>query len=302
MRLILILAFIINSSFAFDYKLKAKLIAKNTYFIEGKTEYFSKENGGDISNSVFITTKDGVIVIDTGSSYIYGKQQIEQIKKVTSKPVKYVVNTHHHPDHFLGNQAYKDADILASKYTKDYILKNGDGYIINLINITLNAMKETEVKAPNIELKKKYIKLGKHNLKVIYVNGHTKDDVILYDEYTKTLFVSDIVFYNRTAATPHADIKKWIKALEKIKKIPYKLLVPGHGSVSTTKEPIIQMIDYLSYLDETLKESAKKGLMVFEILEMKRPKEFQNLAMIKEEFERSVINLYPSYEDKYNLK
>lgn len=297
--LIIMLLFIYSNAKDFDFNLKANKIAKNTYFIEGKKEYFSEKNAGDISNSVFITTKDGVIVIDTGSSYLYGKQQQELIKKYTKKHIKYVLNTHHHPDHFLGNFAYKETDILALKYTKDYINKNGDAYITNLINITLDAMKDTEVKAPNIEIKKKYINLGEHKLKVIRLDGHTKEDLVLYDESTGVLFVSDLVFFNRTAATPHANINKWIKALKALKKIPYKVLVPGHGPISTTKEPIKQMISYLKYLDNILKSSAKKGLMVFEILELKTPKEFKHLAMIKDEFERSVINLYPEYENKY---
>lgn len=299
MKYLLLCLVFINYSFAFDFKLSSKKIALNTYFIEGKKEYFSQKNGGNISNSVFITTKEGVIVIDTGSSYLYGKAQQEVIKKETNQPIKYVINTHHHPDHFLGNNAYKNIDILATKYTKDYINTNGDAYITNLVNIVLYAMNDTELKAPNVQIKKKYIKLGEHKLKVIKLDGHTNDDLVLYDEKTGVLFVSDLVFYNRAAATPHADIKKWIKALRTLKKIPYKLLVPGHGPISTSKEPIIQMINYLNYLDNLLKESAKKGLMVFEILELKTPKEFQNLAMIKDEFERSVINLYPEYENKY---
>ena len=300
MKYILLTLFLFTSLFSkeFDFQLKVQKVTKNTFMVEGKEEYFSAKNGGDISNSSFIVTNEGVIVIDTGSSYYYGKQLKDAIKKITKKPIKYVINTHHHPDHFLGNSAFEGSTILADKYTKEYIEKNGDSYIVNLINITQIAMKDTLVLAPNKELKEKYVKLGNHKLKVIYLNGHTKDDIVLYDETTKTLFASDIVFNNRTAATPHANINQWIKTLKNLRKIPYDVLVPGHGKISTTKEPINQMINYLTYLDNTLKNAAKKGLTVFEILEQTKPKEFQSLSMIEEEFERSVINLYPQYEDK----
>ena len=282
----------------FDFKLKAVKITTDTYMVKGKKEYFSRENGGDISNSIFIITKEGVIVIDTGSSYLYGKQLLKEIRKITQKEIKYVINTHHHPDHFLGNLAFKGANIQALAYTKKYIEDNGDEYIVNLINITLHAMKETEVLAPNSVIKGPYLSLGKHKLKVLKLKGHTKNDLVLYDEYTKTLFTSDLVFYNRTAATPHANISLWLKTLEKLKKIPFSILVPGHGEITRGKEAINQMIDYLNYLDETLKKAASKGLSVFEILEQKIPKRFENISMIKTEFERSVINLYPLYEDK----
>ena len=67
-----------------------------------------------------------------------------------------------------------------------------------------------------------------------------------------------------------------------------------------TKEPIKENIAYLNYLDNTLKNSVKEGLDVFEILEKPIPKEFESFTMFKEEFERSVINLYPSYEKDIN--
>ncbi|MFA9373123.1 MAG: quinoprotein relay system zinc metallohydrolase 1 [Poseidonibacter sp.] len=284
----------------FDYKLKPIKIAKNTYSLIGETEFFSVKNGGNISNSSFIITKEGVIVIDTGSSFRYGQQMLEAIKKITNKPIKMVINTHHHPDHFLGNQAFKNSTILASEYTKNDISNNGDLYIINLLNLTYKWMNKTEVKAPNKTLKPfvdKYIKLGKHKLKVIYLEGHTDSDIALYDEYTKTLFASDLIFYNRIAATPHANIEKWIISLEKLRQVDYKVLVPGHGPISYNKEPFDQMKRYLIYLDNTLKESAKKGLSVFEILQLNKPEEFRNMDMIKDEFERSIINLYPKYEN-----
>ena len=135
-----------------------------------------------------------------------------------------------------------------------------------------------------------------YKLRVLYLNGHTQSDIAIYDENTKILYASDLVFYKRTPATPHANIQNWIKSLEELEKIDYSVLVPGHGLTSKTKEPIKENIAYLNYLDSTLKSSVKEGLDVFEILEKPIPKEFESFTMFKEEFERSVINLYPSYE------
>ncbi len=281
----------------FDFNLKAEKITKDTYMVKGKKEYFSQNNAGDIANSSFIITSKGIIVIDTGSSYLYGKQLVKLIRTISSKKIVYVINTHHHPDHFLGNQAFKNSKILATAYSKNYIQKNGNDYILNLVNIIQYAMKETEVLAPTNILKDKYLHLGNHKLRILYLKGHTSSDIALYDEKTKVLFASDLVFNNRIAATPHANIKQWIRSLSLLEKINYSYLVPGHGKVSKNKQAIKQTISYLKYLDKVLKDSAKKGLSVFEILELQRPKEFQNLSMVKDEFERSVINLYPKYED-----
>ena len=100
----------------FDYKLKAIKLSENSYYFYGKEEYFSKENGGDIANASVIITANSVILIDTGSSKSYGEQVKKQIEKITSKPIKYIINTHHHPDHFLGNSAFSLAHDLKIKF------------------------------------------------------------------------------------------------------------------------------------------------------------------------------------------
>ena len=280
---------------AFDYKLKPIKLNENSYYFYGKEEYFSPLNGGDIANVSFIITENSVILIDTGSSYEYGLQIKKEIEKITAKPIKYIINTHHHPDHFLGNSAFQ-SDIFATEYTKNEITQNGDLYIVNLVNIVQSAMKDTKVKTPNKNLNSKILDLDGYKLEVLYLEGHTKSDVAIFDYQTKILYSADLVFHKRTPATAHADIKKWIKSLEELEKIDYKFLVSGHGIATTSKEPIKENISYLRFLDETLKQSAKNGLDIFEILEKPIPKEFESFTMFKEEFERSVINLYPIYE------
>ena len=280
----------------FDYKLKAIKLSENSYYFYGKEEYFSKENGGDIANASFIITANSVILIDTGSSKSYGEQVKKQIEKITSKPIKYILNTHHHPDHFLGNSAFSSSDIYAAEFTKNEIEQNGDLYIVNLVNLVGEAMNNTKIKAPNQVLTTKTLNLDGYKLDILHLDGHTQSDIAIYDENTKILYASDLVFNKRTLTTPHANMQNWLKSLEELEKINYSILVPGHGLASKTKEPIKENIAYLNYLDSTLKNSVKEGLDVFEILEKPIPKEFESFTMFKEEFERSVINLYPSYE------
>jgi glyoxylase-like metal-dependent hydrolase (beta-lactamase superfamily II) len=157
-------------------------------------------------------------------------------------------------------------------------------------------MNKTKVKAPNQILTTKNLNFDGYKLKVLYFDGHTQSDIAIYDENTKILYASDLVFYKRTLATPHANLNKWIKSLKELEKINYSILVPGHGISSTTKDPVKENIAYLEFLQNTLKNSAKEGLDIYEILNKPIPKEFESFTMFKEEFERSVINLYPSYE------
>ncbi|MFK2823606.1 quinoprotein relay system zinc metallohydrolase 1 [Arcobacter sp. YIC-80] len=296
--LLLIIASISCYANSFDFKIKPIKLTENSYYVYGKEEYFSKQNGGDIANSAFIITKNSVILIDTGSSVEYGQQLKKAIKKITNKPIKYIINTHHHPDHFLGNYAFKDVKIYATKHTKDDIKNNGELYISNIVNLVGKAAYTTKVKAPNSLLEKKELVLDGYKLKVLYLNGHTKSDIVIYDEKTKILYASDLVFNNRALATPHANLHDWIKTLEKLKTIDFKVLVAGHGKASYDKKVLDENIFYLNYLDTTLKNAVKQGFDTFEILEQAHPKEVQNYSMFKEEFERSIINLYPKYENQ----
>lgn len=282
---------------SFNYNLEPIKLTENSYYFYGKEEYFSEENGGDIANSAFIIAKDFVVVIDTGSSHEYGEQMIKAIKKITNKPVKYVINTHHHPDHFLGNSAFKNAEIFSTHYTQKDIAQNGKFYIENLTNLCKGAMTNTEIKAPTTTLSKKELDLGGYKLEVLLFHGHTKSDVVIFDKKTKILYTSDLIFNKRALATPHANLIEWKNSLKQLEKIDFKILVPGHGKVAFNKKPIEENIEYLQFVDNFFKKSATFGLDIFEILNQKIPQSMKRYSMFEEEFERTVINLYPKYEE-----
>lgn len=294
--ILIIITFSNLFSASFEYKLTPIKLNENSYYFYGKEEYFSKENGGNIVNCSFIITQNSVIIIDTGSSTLYATQMKKEIEKITNKPIKYIINTHHHPDHFLGNDAFLQSDIFASSFTKKEIEQNGDLYITNLVNLVQEGMKGTKIKAPNQVLSSQILDLDGYKLKILYFDGHTKSDVAIYDENKKILYASDLVFNKRTPSTPHANIENWIKALDELEKIPYTMIVPGHGVATNSKNPIIETRNYLKFVEKTLSSSAKDGLDIYEILDKSIPKEFEDFTMFKEEFERTIINMYPLYE------
>src|SRR5262245_10539901 len=87
----------------------AEKIAAHTYVIHGPREIASAANQGFMNNPAFVVTGDGVVVIDPGSSLQAGRMVLKQLRKITNKPVTHVLNTHVHGDHWLGNQAVRDA-------------------------------------------------------------------------------------------------------------------------------------------------------------------------------------------------
>ncbi len=280
-----------------DYALEPQQVAPNTYVLIGANEHFSFANGGNIANTGFIVTDDGVVVIDTGPSRLYGEQMIAAIRAVTDQPIVRVYNTHLHPDHFLGNQAF-DASVLAAlPATIDGIRRDGDGFNENMYRLCGPWEAGTRVVAPTIATADGVESVGGHRLRLLAMTGHSDGDLVVFDETTGVLFAGDLVFNGRTSTTPHAEIVQWLASLDALDTLPFKVLVSGHGAVASDRSPIDLTRRYLVWLEATLTESAEKGLDMAEVLSVVvPPADLASLGVLASEFERSVAHLYPAYE------
>lgn len=278
----------------FDYALRPMTVAPDTHVLLGTTEYFSRDNGGNIVNTGFIVTGDGVVVIDTGPSLRYGQQMRAAIAAATDRPVAKVLNTHLHPDHFLGNGAFDDRPITAGEVTRDLIRRDGDALAENLYRLVGDWMRGTRSVEPTQVLSALVEEIGGHRLRYLLLNGHTPSDLAVLDEGTGVLFASDLVFHDRMPTTPHADLKAWMASLDVLAGLSFTVLVPGHGAVARDRGPIQQTRAYVAWLDATFDEAARAGLSMTEAMRLPLPPEFAGMALAREEFERSVVHLYPA--------
>jgi len=282
---------------SFDYDLKPIKVAKDTYVFVGKTDDFSFANGGNIVNTSFIVSSKGVIVIDTGPSLRYGQQMKQAIANVTNKKIIAVYLTHHHPDHFLGNQAFSDVPIYALAGTVSNIQNEGAAFADNLYLMVGDWMRGTDVYLPSHKVKQGIYSVGEHRLELLAYEGHTSSDMAIFDHSTGVLFAGDLVFHKRTLTTPHANLKQWQAAITKLSDLPFKVLVPGHGGISHDKKPLQAVSDYLTWLDAALSAAANDGLSMMETMAIKLPERFKSNSLLHEEFSRSVIHLYQGYEN-----
>jgi len=278
---------------ALSYNLKPVKIANGTYLFEGSKEHFNLENGGNIVNTGFIVTDKGVIVIDTGPSASYGYEMYEAINKVTSLPVVMVIITHHHPDHFLGNQAFSGIPIWALPETIAAIRTEGEMMSENLYRLVGDWMLGTEVIVPDNSINRSGQKIGGHRLRFIALQGHDNADLAILDETTGVLFAGDQVFMDRAPTTPHADIDKWLESLDELEKTDFRLMVPGHGPVIGGREAFRQTRDYLNWLVKLLEDAADSGSEMTEVMNTPIPEKFAGLSSVSEEFRRSVHHLWP---------
>jgi len=282
-----------------DYNLVSEPVGKGTYVFIGSTKYFSKKNGGNIANAAYIVTNSGVIVIDTGSSYQYGKQMRQYIESTTGLSIIKVFNTHHHPDHFLGNQAYKDIPIASLQGIVNAIDTQGEALNNNLYTLVGDWMKETEAYSPTEVVAPGKVTIGGHEIEIIALEGHTDSDMAIYDHTTGVLFAGDLIFHDRTPAVANANIQNWLNSISQLQKLNYKYLIAGHGPVTTDQRAMLQTHDYLSWLHETLQTALDKGLDISEALQLELPNRFEDLDILHEEYKRGVLQLYPSMEQAY---
>jgi glyoxylase-like metal-dependent hydrolase (beta-lactamase superfamily II) len=189
------------------------------------------------SNNIWVVFKDYVFVVDANFPKEAG-DVIAAIKKTTKKPIKYVLDTHHHGDHAYGNcvWAKEGAQIIASKVTSRLLKTNGPK---QWEEAAMGAMgrddlKTSELKQPDIAFDDKYVLDDGVQRVEIYAFGHshTSGDAVAYLPTPKILCTGDACVNGAFNFMGHADSNSWINCLEKMQKLDIDLVCPGHGKVS----------------------------------------------------------------------
>jgi quinoprotein relay system zinc metallohydrolase 1 len=289
-----------------DYQLKPRQLAPDVYVVEGANADFSPRNGCNIINTGFIVTKDGVLVINTGPSRIYGEQLRLAIARVTSASISQVVHLNLHPDYFLGNQGFGDVPRLATATTQQGMEREAKSYEDNLFRLCGDWMKGTQALLPSATVRPGRFNLGGRAMELREYTGHTASDLILVDLTSGVVFAGGLVFTQRIPTTPHASMSQWSASLERLRAelpqllggVPLTALVPSHGPVRSDIQGLNQTLDYLVWLDRALSKGAESGFDINDVLREPVPERFRGWAAFDTEFIRNVIHLYPRYESR----
>ena len=208
-------------------------VALGVFVHQGRYEVQSPENRGDMANASFVVGSEGVAVIDTSGSAVMGRELRDAIRSVTNKPIKYVINTHMHPDHVFGNAAFvQDKPTFVGHYKLARALgTRSQGYITaNKQMLGEAAFKGSEIILPTLAIKEPTtLDLGDRTLLLEpQPTAHTDNDLIVTDTKTNTLFLGDLLF-SVHVPTIDGSIKGWLALLDEIGKRKAARIVPGHG-------------------------------------------------------------------------
>ncbi|HIB13155.1 MAG: MBL fold metallo-hydrolase [Dehalococcoidia bacterium] len=228
--------------------------------------YIHSGVGWDICNSGFIVGDDGVLVIDAMMVASQVRLYMEEIRKVTDKPIRYVVNTHHHVDHSFGNQFYLPAEIVSHRGCREALITRGAdvGMLSERYPHYRDDWAEARLTPASITYEDKMIvHLGGKVIELLHPGpAHTYGDTLVYLPEDKVLFTGDVAFHYLTPLARDGHISNWIKVANGIlNHLDATTLIPGHGPVSG-KEVVSATLKYLRLVKRTSRSHFQRGASV----------------------------------------
>lgn len=254
-----------GAAWAADTPVKAVKVAEDVWVVQGESAQGSAANRNFISNAGFVVTGDGVVVVDALGSPTLAEEMIAEIRRVTSQPIRHVIVTHYHADHFYGLQAFKaiGASVVAHRAAGEYL--NSD-----TAQRRLAASREelfpwiderTRLVAPDrwLDQPDTVLRVGTHEFQIRHAGpAHTPEDLVVYVPSRGVLFAGDMVFRGRIPFVGQSDSRQWIESLSRLIEFKPKIVVPGHGAVSTDPTTDMELTrDYLAYLRKTMGDAAR---------------------------------------------
>jgi len=235
----------------------------------GVLEDWAPANGGDVANTGFVVGSRCVAVVDSGGTPSIGQALRAAVERTTPLPVCYVINTHAHPDHVLGNIAFADTGRLAPQFVASarftHTLAAREPYYLNALQRDFGIrLTHVAVVYPSIGVDRSLdLDLGERVLTLqAWPTAHTDNDLTVYDRRTRTLFASDLLFAQHLPALD-GSLRGWVSVMAALKRLEVTTVVPGHGPVSNDWPAVMDaQADYLNGLLRDTRAAIRNRLTI----------------------------------------
>ena len=263
---------------------------------DGVFAYVQATGGFCIANAGLIVGPEGAIAVDALFIPPMTRAFQAEIRRRTAKPIRQLINTHHHVDHTLGNEHFADVDIIAHVRCRQEIERVG----VPRERLTAVAphfaadLEGAQVRPPNLTFADRMsLFLGERRIELMHLGtAHTVDDVLVYLPQEKVLFAGDVAFHYVTPLAFEGHISGWLRVIDAIEKMDVETIVPGHGPVGD-KSDLREMRDYFALLRREARRGFKEGAPPEEVAHRVKLGRFS----LWNEAERIVPNVLRLYQE-----
>jgi len=257
------------------------------------------------SNTTFIITGEGVVVVDTRVNRAEAEKVLQIIREHTDLPVICVINTHYHGDHTFGNELFAGthAIIAHENVRKALVGSAGQDHLERVKSFGVSGLDAVKIVPPNMVYRDRMeLFLGGYHFMLLHPKGgHTDGDTYVYLKELRLVIAGDLVFNKKIPYMGDAYLDEWIKALQFIEDIDNEIVIPGHGDVGG-KPVMIAMKHYLMNLRSLVQEQLSLGKSLKETQDAVRPvleekfNDWANLKRIDANIQRAFLEY--SLKDK----
>jgi len=236
------------------------------------------------SNNAWLVTEEGVLLIDARQHPRRGEELLAAIRKTTSKPVKWVINTHAHGDHYFGNPVFKreGATFVAHVDTAKMMQHHFDTEMKRRVGyFKQNKFDPNEVKVvmPDITYETRMtITLGGRTVELIYMGpGQNPGDTLVYFPKEKVMFTGG-PFSKNSWPNPQftPSMSNWVAMLRKIAGMDVEKFLGGHGDIGS-RQDVLQEAQMLEDFDAGMREAVNKGMTKDEIIKNVRFEKYKDV-------------------------
>lgn len=284
-----------------DDKLYLHKVLENIYAIVGPLGNRSPENLGNNATFGFVVTKDGIVLVDPGGTYLGAKRIHELIKTASSLPIKYVINTGGQDHRWLGNDYFKKlgAKVIASQSAVDDQKARLKDILFMLSNTAGDkAMEGTVESFADITFDNQYnFTIGGIDFEIHHVGGaHSPGDSFVRLPKQELIFSGDVIYLERLLSVmSFSNSKSWVSVFEKLAAFKPKYIVPGHGKPADLDQAREDTYGYLTMLRNKVSEFMDQGGVIQDVSKIDQSKYFylENFDLLKG---RNVQQVYQEIE------
>lgn len=279
-----------------------KKLSEHVYYVQGVAGV-ATDNEGFISNAAAIITSKGIVMVDALGTPSLAKKFLDQLRKVTDKPVIMAIATHYHADHIYGLQVFKaeGAEIIAPAGYHEYLdlPVSSERLAERRVSLAPWVNEDTHIVLPDRVIDKNTtLKVDDIELELVYLgSAHSDGDLSVLVKNDGVLISGDIIFEGRVPFTGSADTAHWLEVLEKLDNTGLKALLPGHGAAATDPSKAVKMtLNYLKTVREAMQKGVDEMLTFDEAYDNADWSEFENLPAFDAAHRRNAYGVFLSLE------